>query len=69
MLLNIEIIIAILLTIVILLQNKNVSLNLSSMSGDNWEITKRWPEKILQNTTIILGVAFVVVAILLFVTK
>jgi len=69
MLLNIEIIIAVLLTIVILLQNKNVSLNLSSMSGDAWEITKRWPEKILQNTTIILGVAFIVVAILLFVNK
>jgi len=67
MLLNIEIIIAILLTIVILLQNKNVSLNLSSMSGDGWAITKRWPEKILHNTTIILGVAFIVVAILLFI--
>ncbi len=69
MLLNIEIIIAILLTIVILLQNKNVSLNLSSMSGAQWEITKRWPEKILHNTTVILGLAFVIVAILLFVYK
>jgi len=69
MLLNIEIIIAILLTIVILLQNKNVSLNLSSMSGDNGAITKRGPEKILHNTTIILWIAFVVVAILLFIQK
>ena len=69
MLLNIEIIIAVLLTIVILLQNKNVSLSLSSMSGDAWEMTKRWPEKILQNTTIILAIAFIVNAIALFVTK
>ena len=69
MLLNIEIIIAVLLTIVILLQNKNVSLSLSSMSGDAWEMTKRWPEKILQNTTIILAIAFIVNAIALFITK
>jgi len=69
MLLNIEIIIAILLTIVILLQNKNVSLSLTSMSGDAGEITKRWPEKILHNTTIILGIAFIVISILLFIQK
>ena len=67
MLLNIEIIISILLIIVVLLQNKNVSLNISSMSGDMWEISKRWPEKILQNTTIILAVAFVINSILLFI--
>ncbi len=68
MLLNIQIIISILLTIIILLQNKNVSLNISSMSGDMWEITKRWPEKILQNTTIILSLAFIVNSILLFIS-
>jgi len=69
MLLNIEIIVAVLLIIVVLLQNKNVSLNLSSMSGDMWEITKRGPEKIMQNTTIILAVAFIVNSILLFIGK
>jgi protein translocase SecG subunit len=69
MLLNIEITVAVLLIIVVLLQNKNVSLNLSSMSGDMWEITKRGPEKIMQNTTIILAVAFIVNSILLFVSK
>ena len=67
MLANLEIIISILLVIVVLLQNKNVSLNLSSMSGDMWEITKRWPEKILQNTTIILWAAFIINSILLFI--
>lgn len=69
MLLNIQIIISILLTIVILLQNKNVSLNLSSMSDSSGSITKRWPEKILQNTTIILSTAFIINAILLFINK
>ena len=69
MLLNIEIILAILLTIVILLQNKNVSLNISSMSGDSWEISKRGPEKILQNTTIILAIAFILISIILFINK
>lgn len=45
-LLNIsEIIICILLIAVVLLQNKNVSLNLSSMGGWMWPVTKRWPEK------------------------
>lgn len=67
MLLNIEIILAVLVIIIVLLQNKNVSLNISSMSSDNWEITKRGPEKILQNTTIILAVAFIVNSILLFI--
>jgi protein translocase SecG subunit len=69
MLLNIEIIVAVLLIIVVLLQNKNVSLNLSSMSWDMWEITKRGPEKVMQNTTIILAVAFIINSILLFITK
>ena len=65
MLLNIEIILAILLIIVVLLQNKNVSLSLSSMSWDAWEITKRWPEKILQNATILLWFLFTVNSIAL----
>ncbi len=69
MLLNIEIILSILITIVILLQNKNVSLNISSMSGDAGEISKRGPEKILQNTTIILAIAFILNSILLFINK
>ena len=69
MLVNIQIILSILLTIVILIQNKNVSLNISSMSDASGEITKRGPEKILQNTTIVLGVLFILNAILLFINK
>lgn len=61
-----EIIIAILLILIVLIQNKNVSLNLSSMSGGMAATTKRWPEKILHNATIILGVVFIVNSLALF---
>jgi len=67
MLLNIEIILAILLIIIILLQNKNVSLSLSTMSWDSWAISKRGPEKILHNTTITLAVLFIANSIALFI--
>lgn len=49
----IEIIVAILLIFTVLVQNKNVSLNLSNMSGGMGEVTKRGPEKVLHNITII----------------
>jgi len=61
-----EVIIGILLIVVILIQNKNVSLNLTSMGGWMWEITRRWPEKVLHNTTVILGSFFITISILLF---
>ena len=61
-----EVIISILLVFVILIQNKNVSLNLTSMSSWMWVITKRWPEKILHNTTIILATIFIVNSVILF---
>lgn len=63
------IIIAILLIFVILIQNKSTSLNLSSMSWGMWENAKRWPEKILQNATIILGTFFILNSIALFLIK
>jgi len=62
----IEVIVAILLVFIVLIQNKNVSLNLSSMSGWMGEITKRWPEKILHNATIILWVVFIANSLALF---
>lgn len=62
-----EIIIAVLLIAIVLIQNKNVSLNLTSMSGGMGTITKRGPEKVLHNATIVLGVLFVVNSLLLFV--
>lgn len=64
-----EIIIAVLLIFVVLIQNKGTSLNLSSMSGWMNEITRRWPEKILHNLTIILGTLFILNSISLFILR
>lgn len=63
-----EIFISVLLIFFILVQNKNVSLNLSSMSGGMWEVTKRWPEKVLHNITIVLWVLFIVNSVALYVS-
>ena len=69
-LLNIsEIIICVLLIAVILLQNKNVSLNLSSMGGWMWTVTKRWVEKVLNNITIVLGALFILNSLAFFFIK
>jgi protein translocase SecG subunit len=64
-----EIIICVLLILIVLIQNKNVSLNLSSMAWWMAAIQKRWPEKVLQNTTIVLWTLFVVNSILLAFVK
>lgn len=61
-----EIVISVLLIFSVLIQNKNVTLSLSDMSGWMWEITKRWPEKILQNLTIILWVFFILNSLALY---
>jgi len=60
-----EIIIAVLLIAVVLIQNKNVALNLSTMSGGMGEVSKRGPEKILHNATIVLGAAFIINSLIL----
>lgn len=65
----VEVIISILLTFVVLVQNKSVSLNLANMSGGMATITKRWAEKIIHNTTIVLGTLFVLNSLLLFLLK
>lgn len=62
-----ELIIAILLILVILIQSKNVTLNLSSMGGWMGAVTKRGPEKVLHITTIVLWTLFITVSTLLFV--
>jgi protein translocase SecG subunit len=62
-----EIALSIALVVVVLIQNKNVSLNLSSMSGGMGSVTKRWGEKLLHNTTILLGSLFIFNSLLLFV--
>jgi len=62
-----EVIIATLLILVVLIQNKNVSLNLTSMSWGMSSTQKRWAENFLQNLTIFLWIVFVVNSVLLFV--
>jgi len=64
-----EVVLSVLLIFVILIQNKNVSLNLTSMWGWMWTVTKRWSEKVLHNTTIILWVLFIVNSIVLFIVN
>jgi protein translocase SecG subunit len=61
-----EIIISMLLIFIVLVQNKNVTLNLSDMSWWMWEVTKRWPEKVMQNATIVLGVLFILNSLALY---
>jgi protein translocase SecG subunit len=61
-----EITIAVLWIFFVLIQNKNVSLNLASMSGWMGENTKRWPEKILHNITIGLLFLFILNSVALY---
>ncbi len=62
-----EVIVAILLIFVVLIQNKSVTLNLTNMSGWMNQVKKRGPEKVLHNATIVLWTLFVLIAIALFV--
>lgn len=62
-----EIVLAIAIIFVVLVQNKNVTLNLSSMSGGMGSVTKRGPEKVLHNLTIVIGALFILNSLLLFV--
>jgi preprotein translocase subunit SecG len=39
------------------------------MSSWAWEITKRWAEKVLHNTTIILWTIFILNSLVLFLVK
>ena len=61
-----EVIIAVMLIFIVLIQNKNVTLSLTDMSGGMGQATKRWPEKVLHNTTIILGSIFVLNSLALY---
>lgn len=63
----IEIVVCFVLIFTILIQNKNVSLNLASMSSGMWTITKRWPEKVIHNLTIILATIFIINSLILFI--
>lgn len=64
-----QVVISILLIIIVLIQNKNVTLNLSSMWWGMWEVTRRWREKVLHNTTIVLWTLFILNALVLFILR
>lgn len=64
-----EIIVSILLMLIILIQNKNVTLNLTSMGWWMWPVTKRGPEKVLHNTTIVLSILFILNSLFLFLIR
>ena len=64
-----QIIISVLLIVVVLIQHKNVSLNLSSMGGWMGSVTKRGGEKVLHNATIVLGTLFTLNSLLFFFVK
>ncbi len=63
-----EVVIGVLLSATILIQNKQVALNLTSMWWGMGEVTKRWADKVLHNTTVFLGALFIIISILLFVS-
>lgn len=62
-----ELVLALLLVFIILIQNKSVTLNLTNMSWWMNQIKKRWPEKVLHTTTIVLWALFILNSIVLFV--
>lgn len=61
-----EVIFAVALIFMILIQQKSVTLNLSSMWGWMGAVTKRWPEKVLHNLTIFLATCFTINSLLFF---
>ena len=64
-----EIIVAVLLIVFIMIQNKNVTLNLSSMGWWMGDVVKRGSEKMLHNITIGLSALFILNSVLLFVVS
>lgn len=62
-----QVIISVLLTIFILTQNKDGGLSAVMGGGESFQSTKRGPEKFIYNATIVLGIAFMVNAVLIVV--
>lgn len=63
----IEIVFWILLSIVILIQPKKSSLNLTTFGNEwGWKFERRWPEKTLHNLTIWLWVLFIITSLAYF---
>ncbi len=65
----IEIAVAVCLILVVLIQNKWTALNLNTMSWWMNEITRRWPEKVLHNITVVLWIIFIFNSASLFILR
>lgn len=65
----IEIVVAVCLILVVLIQNKWTALNLNTMSWWMNEITRRWPEKVLHNITVVLWIIFIFNSASLFILR
>lgn len=62
-----HVVVSLLLILAVLVQNKNANLNLASMSSGMNVVTRRWPERVLHQATIILGALFMIISVLFFV--
>lgn len=63
----IEMVISILLILVILIQPKKSSLNLTTFGNEwGWKFERRWPEKTLHQLTIIIWSIFIILALVYF---
>lgn len=63
----IEIVVSVLLIIVILIQPKKSSLNLTTFGNDGaWKFERRWAEKTLHTITIILWTVFILTGLAYF---
>jgi len=65
----IEIAVAVCLILIVLIQNKWTALNLNTMSWWMNEITRRWPEKVLHNITVVLWIIFIFNSASLFILR
>jgi len=61
-----QVIFSLFLIFFVLVQNKNVSLNLTNMWGGMWPVTKRGWEKVLHRATILFGFLFAVNSLIYF---
>jgi len=63
----VQAVVSVLLVLIVLLQEKNSWLNLTSMWGWMWEVKKRWPEKVIHNLTVFMGTLFIINALAVYI--
>ena len=68
-LLIVELVVAVLLSILILMQNKDGGLSAVMGGGESFQTTKRGPEKVIHYATILLAAVFMINAVLIAVIQ